>query len=69
VKAVIEMARSLGISVTAEGIENQAQQTWMRHLRCESAQGYLFARPMCAEDFLKVLSGRDEVGREKSLMR
>jgi EAL domain-containing protein (putative c-di-GMP-specific phosphodiesterase class I) len=69
VKAVIEMARSLGLSVTAEGIETQAQQTWMQHLGCESAQGYLFARPMGAEDFLKVLPGRDEVGREKSLMR
>ena len=69
VKAVIEMARSLGLSVTAEGIETQAQQTWMQHLGCESAQGYLFARPMCAEDFLKVFCGRGEVGREKSLMR
>ncbi len=70
VKAVIGMSRSLGISVTAEGIETQAQQTWMQHLGCDSAQGYLFARPMCAEDFLKeVLCGRSDVGREKSLMR
>jgi len=69
VKAVIEMARSLGISVTAEGIETQAQQTWMQHLGCECAQGYLLARPMCAEDFLKVFCDRGEVGHEKSLMR
>jgi diguanylate cyclase (GGDEF)-like protein len=69
VKAVIEMARSLGLSVTAEGIETQAQQTWMQHLGCESAQGFLFARPMSAEDFLNVFAGRAELGREKSLMR
>jgi diguanylate cyclase (GGDEF)-like protein/PAS domain S-box-containing protein len=69
VKAVIEMARSLGISVTAEGIETPAQQTWMQHLGCESAQGYLFARPMSAEDFLKVFTDRSVLGREKSLMR
>ena len=69
VKAVIEMARSLGISVTAEGIETPAQQTWMQHLGCESAQGYLFARPMSAEDFLKVFTERGVLGREKSLMR
>jgi len=68
VKAVIEMARSLGISVTAEGIETQAQQTWMQHLGCDSAQGYLFARPMTSEDFLKLFADRRGVGRERSLM-
>jgi EAL domain-containing protein (putative c-di-GMP-specific phosphodiesterase class I) len=69
VKAVIEMARSLGLSVTAEGIETPAQQTWMQHLGCESAQGFLFARPMSAEDFLNVFTDRDEIGHDKSLMR
>jgi diguanylate cyclase (GGDEF)-like protein len=69
VKAVIEMARSLGLSVTAEGIETQAQQTWMQHLGCESAQGFLFARPMSAEDFVNEFAARSEVGHDKSLMR
>lgn len=68
VKAVIEMARSLGIAVTAEGIETQAQQTWMQHLGCDSAQGYLFARPMPADEFLKIFLDRKGVGRERSLM-
>jgi EAL domain-containing protein (putative c-di-GMP-specific phosphodiesterase class I) len=68
VKAVIEMARSLGIAVTAEGIETQAQQTWMQHLGCDSAQGYLFARPMPADDFLKLFLDKKGVGRERSLM-
>ncbi len=68
VKAVIEMARSLGISVTAEGIETQAQQTWMQHLGCDAAQGYLFARPMPADDFIKLFIDRRGVGRERSLM-
>jgi EAL domain-containing protein (putative c-di-GMP-specific phosphodiesterase class I) len=68
VKAVVEMARSLGITVTAEGIETQAQQTWMQHLGCDSAQGYLFARPMTAEDYLKLFIDRRGAGRERSLM-
>jgi EAL domain-containing protein (putative c-di-GMP-specific phosphodiesterase class I) len=68
VKAVIEMARSLGISVTAEGIETQAQQTWMQHLGCDAAQGYLFARPMPGADFIKLFIDRRGVGRERSLM-
>lgn len=68
VKAVIEMARSLGISVTAEGIETQAQQTWMQHLGCDTAQGYLFARPIPADEFLRIFIDRRGVGRERSLM-
>jgi diguanylate cyclase (GGDEF)-like protein len=69
VKAVIEMARSLGLSVTAEGIETQAQQIWMQHLGCDSAQGFLLARPMSAEDFMNFFANRGELGRDKSLMR
>jgi EAL domain-containing protein (putative c-di-GMP-specific phosphodiesterase class I) len=68
VKAVIEMARSLGITVTAEGIETQAQQTWMQHLGCDSAQGYLFARPMGSDDFVRLFVDRRGTGRERSLM-
>jgi diguanylate cyclase (GGDEF)-like protein/PAS domain S-box-containing protein len=68
VKAVIEMARSLGIAVTAEGIETQAQQTWMQHLGCDSAQGYLFARPMSGDDFSRLFIDRRGAGRERSLM-
>ncbi len=68
VKAVIDMARSLGISITAEGIETQAQQTWMQHLGCDSAQGYLFARPMNVDDFVRMFIDRRGVGRERSLM-
>ncbi|HVE90583.1 MAG TPA: EAL domain-containing protein [Burkholderiaceae bacterium] len=68
VKAVIDMARSLGINITAEGIETQAQQTWMQHLGCDSAQGYLFARPMNVGDFVQMFIDRRGVGRERSLM-
>jgi EAL domain-containing protein (putative c-di-GMP-specific phosphodiesterase class I) len=68
VKAVVEMARSLGISVTAEGIETQAQQTWMQHLGCDSAQGFLFSRPLPADEFIRLFLDRRGVGRERSLM-
>lgn len=53
VKSVIEMAHNLGLTVTAEGIETAEQQAWMHHLGCDSAQGYHFARPMPAEQFLQ----------------
>jgi diguanylate cyclase (GGDEF)-like protein/PAS domain S-box-containing protein len=68
VKAVIDMSRSLGIAVTAEGIETPAQQTWMQHLGCDSAQGFLFSRPIPADDFLKLFLDKRGSARERSLM-
>jgi len=63
VKAVIEMAHNLGLTVTAEGIETVQQQAWMHHLGCDSAQGYYFSRPLPAEEFLtRFLETRDGKG-------
>jgi EAL domain-containing protein (putative c-di-GMP-specific phosphodiesterase class I) len=67
-KAVIEMARALGIGVTAEGIETQAQQTWMQHLGCDAAQGFLFAPPMPADEFLRIFIDRRRSDRQRGLM-
>ncbi len=50
VRTIIEMAHTLGFVVVAEGVETEAQASMLRALRCEQAQGYLFARPMPAEE-------------------
>jgi diguanylate cyclase (GGDEF)-like protein/PAS domain S-box-containing protein len=68
VKAVIEMARALGIKVTAEGVETQEQQDWMRQLGCESAQGYLFSRPLTPEEFVQIYVEQRDTGQRRSLM-
>jgi len=68
VKGVIEMARALGIRITAEGIETATQQNWMRQLGCDSAQGYLFSRPLTSEEFTRILVEQRDTGRERSLM-
>lgn len=68
VKAVVEMARSLGIKVTAEGVETQEQQNWMKQLGCDSAQGYLFSRPLTREEFLRILAEQRETGRGRTLL-
>ena len=49
VQAVIGMARSLGMTTTAEGVEDEASLAWLRLHGCTLAQGYHFARPMRAE--------------------
>ena len=46
VAAVIGLAHALGITAVAEGVETHAQLAELRALRCDAAQGYLFARPV-----------------------
>jgi diguanylate cyclase (GGDEF)-like protein len=53
VRTIIEMAHSLGFTVIAEGVETEEQAAFLRLLRCEQAQGFLFARPMPAEELAK----------------
>jgi diguanylate cyclase (GGDEF)-like protein/PAS domain S-box-containing protein len=47
--SIIRLAHDLGLSVTAEGVEHQAQADRLRALGCDAAQGWLFARPGPAE--------------------
>lgn len=46
VRSTIDMAHGLGLSVVAEGIENEASWTLLRAWGCEKGQGYFMARPM-----------------------
>lgn len=39
------MAKSMKLDVTAEGIETEYQENFLRSTGCDAAQGYLFARP------------------------
>ncbi|MBB2496519.1 putative bifunctional diguanylate cyclase/phosphodiesterase [Aquipseudomonas ullengensis] len=51
VTAIIQMAKSLKLLTTAEGIEDEAVRQLLAELGCDQGQGYLFARPMAAEYF------------------
>lgn len=55
VKAVIDMARNLRFTVVAEGVETEAQAAFLRLHRCDQAQGYLFGRPVPAEEAMRLL--------------
>jgi diguanylate cyclase (GGDEF)-like protein/PAS domain S-box-containing protein len=48
VQAVISLAKSLGMRVTAEGIETREQLEHLRSLDCDQGQGYFLARPLSA---------------------
>jgi diguanylate cyclase (GGDEF)-like protein len=53
--AIIGLARSLGLDVVAEGIEEPAQSERLRELGCRVGQGFLFARPAPAADLTRLL--------------
>jgi EAL domain-containing protein (putative c-di-GMP-specific phosphodiesterase class I) len=50
------MANQLGIDPIAEGVDTEAQVSWMTHLGCVGAQGYLFRRPMTVQRTLDWLT-------------
>ena len=56
--AVIALARSLDMSVVAEGVETQAQSDILRDLGCDEIQGYLLSRPLPAADLASWLTQR-----------
>jgi diguanylate cyclase (GGDEF)-like protein/PAS domain S-box-containing protein len=56
VRATIDFARSLGLTVTAEGIETTDQLAHLLALGCDRGQGYLFARPLGSDEIADLLS-------------
>ncbi|MEO0420785.1 MAG: EAL domain-containing protein [Pseudomonadota bacterium] len=51
VRFTVQLAQALGLRVCAEGVESEEQLTLLRALRCEEVQGFLYGKPMAAEDF------------------
>jgi diguanylate cyclase (GGDEF)-like protein/PAS domain S-box-containing protein len=65
VQTVIALAKTLGISVVAEGVESETQATLLAAMGCHAAQGYLFGRPLTAADALEYLSSRSAIAAKR----
>jgi diguanylate cyclase (GGDEF)-like protein/PAS domain S-box-containing protein len=65
--AAIVMARSLNLSVLAEGVETEAQASFLRSRRCDAMQGYLFSRPVPAAAFEELLVARKRLQIRETL--
>ena len=55
IKAIINLAHSLGLNVVAEGIETADQLEVLKSLGCEYGQGYFFARPLDSADVINTV--------------
>jgi len=56
VKAIIELAHTLGYKVIAEGVETSQESSILTALNCDYAQGYLYSRPLPAKEFEALLN-------------
>ena len=69
VSAIIAIARHLHIQVIAEGIEGYQQAEILRKLGCTVGQGFLFARPMPADQCLAMLGNNAQgAGEEEDML-
>ena len=63
VRSTLDLARNLGLTVVAEGIETEAEMEHLTALGCETGQGYFFSRPLPAEELAAQLGASVRVRR------
>ena len=54
-KALIQMGHNLNLKVVAEGVETEAELTFLRQHHCDAMQGFLFSRPLAVSEFENLL--------------
>ena len=60
IHTLVELGRILGMVTLAEGIEEPAQLLGLRAERCDAGQGYLFSRPVPADEIDALLDAADD---------
>ncbi len=63
VRAIVSLAKNLGMDVIAEGVESEEQFEQLRKLRCKSAQGSFFEEPLTDDEMARFLSRPDASGK------
>ena len=61
IRSVVGMASLLDIPVIAEGVETEEQADMLLSFGCENMQGYYFSKPVPAEEYEEILSGRQPI--------
>jgi diguanylate cyclase (GGDEF)-like protein len=56
VQAIVDLARAMGVEVTAEGVETVAQRDALKRIGCDELQGFLLSKPLSVEDMDALLA-------------
>jgi diguanylate cyclase (GGDEF)-like protein len=68
VRAIMSLAKTLGLLVTAEGLEREGQLRWLKAHGCDEGQGFLLARPLSAAELeQRFLRPRDSAEQARTL--
>ncbi len=59
---IVKLAESLGLQVTAEGVETDEQREFLIRIGCHAYQGFLFSHPLPAEDFERLVNSEPHQG-------
>jgi diguanylate cyclase (GGDEF)-like protein len=59
--SIVTLAHHLNLRVVAEGVETQAQMELLRSLKCDEMQGYLFNKPLPADELVKLLANQKDL--------
>ncbi|MBQ3797702.1 MAG: EAL domain-containing protein [Butyrivibrio sp.] len=57
IESTIKLAHSIGVKVTAEGVETEKQFKFLQEAECDYIQGYLFYKPMPEKEFAEIIVG------------
>lgn len=59
IESVIELAKKLNMKTVSEGVESIAQVNFLRDVKCDLVQGYVFAKPLTVYDFERLTFGQE----------
>ena len=65
--SIVHLGRALGLTVTAEGIENEDQQRFLQALGCHELQGFLFSQPLDADELTELVAQGQAASGERAV--
>jgi EAL domain-containing protein (putative c-di-GMP-specific phosphodiesterase class I) len=69
IRTIVALAQSLALTITAEGVETDAQREQLRTLGCDRGQGHYFSRPLDASRAGAFIVARKNQTQERALER
>ena len=59
IESIVQMANKMGMRTLTEGVETDAQRSFLKSIKCERLQGYLFGKPISYDDFINKIKNKE----------